>query len=43
MVLEVPDGSIVVLDQGQIDVDVFLHGGIGKALGDPLTLRFGFE
>jgi hypothetical protein len=37
MVLEVPDDSLVVVDQGQIDVDVVRHGGIGTAVGDPLA------
>jgi hypothetical protein len=41
--LEVPDDSIVVIDQGQIDVEGFLHCGIGKPLGDPRTLHVGFE
>jgi hypothetical protein len=31
MPLEIPDEPIVIVDQGQIDVDVFLHRGIGKA------------
>jgi hypothetical protein len=43
MGLEVPDEAIIVIDQGQIDCDVFLHRWIGKALGDPLTLHFGLE
>jgi hypothetical protein len=43
LVLEVPDESIIVIDQSQIDVDVFLHRWIDKALGDPLTLCFGLE
>jgi hypothetical protein len=43
MVLEVSDESIIDIDQGQIDVDVFLDRRIGKALGEPRTLRFGLE
>jgi hypothetical protein len=43
MVFEVPDESIIVVDQGQIDCDVFLHRWIGKALGNCLTRHFGRE
>jgi len=43
MVLEVPDEPIIILDQGQLDFDVFLLCWIGKALGAPLTRRFGLE
>jgi hypothetical protein len=43
MAFKVPDQPIIVVDQGQIDCDVLLHGWIGNAWGNPLTLRFGLE
>jgi len=43
LVLEVPDESIIVVDQGQIDYDGCLHRRIGNTWGDLLTLHLGRE
>jgi hypothetical protein len=38
--LQIGKQLVVVGDQRQVDLNAFLHGAIGKALGDPITIRF---
>ena len=37
--LQVPQQLILIVDQGEVHLDVFLDGGIGKPLGDPSAIR----
>jgi hypothetical protein len=36
---QVPQQLVIIVNQGEVDLDAFLDGGIGKPLGDPSAIR----